>query len=42
MSRRIVKTYEEACRAVEQLGILPLSGFIPAHPSLESITEPAA
>jgi len=38
----IVKTYGEACRAVEQLGILPLSGFIPAHPSLDSITEPAA
>ncbi len=42
MSHLFVKTYGEASRAVEQLGILPLSGFIPAHPSLDSITEPAA
>jgi len=42
VSHLIVKTYVEASRAVEQLGILPLSGFIPAHPSLDSITEPAA
>ena len=42
MSHPIVKTYEEASRAVEQLGILPLSRGIPDHPSLDSITEPAA
>lgn len=42
MSHLIVKTYAEACKVVEQLGILPLSGWIPGHPSLESITEPAA
>ncbi len=42
MSHSIVKTYEEASQVVEQLGILPLSGFIPDHPSLDSITEPAA
>lgn len=42
MTHRIVKTYEEASRAVEQLGILPLSAWIPDHPSLDSITEPAA
>ncbi len=42
MSHLIVKTYGEASRAVEQLGILPLSGFIPDHPSLDSLTEPAA
>ena len=42
MSHLIVKTYGEACRAVEQLGVLPLSGFIPDHPSLDSITEPTA
>jgi len=42
VSHLFVKTYVEASRAVEQLGILPLSGFIPAHPSLDSITEPAA
>jgi len=38
----IVKTYEEASKALEQLGILPLSGFIPSHPSLDSITDPSA
>ncbi len=42
MSHPIVKTYEEASRAVEQLGILPLSKGIPKHPSLDSMTEPAA
>src|SRR5882672_536735 len=42
MSHLIVKTYEEASRVVEHLGLLPLSGFIPNHPSLDSITEPAA
>ena len=42
MSYPIVKTYEEASRAIEHLGILPLSRSIPAHPSLDSITEPAA
>jgi hypothetical protein len=42
MSHLIVKTYEEASKTVEQLGLLPLSGFIPGHPSLDSITEPAA
>ena len=42
MSHPIVKTYGEACRVVEELGILPLSGFIPDHPSLDSITEPTA
>ena len=42
MSHPIVKTYGEACRVVEELGILPLSRFIPDHPSLDSITEPTA
>lgn len=42
MAHLIVKTYEEASRAVEQLGILPLSKGIPDHPSLDLITEPAA
>src|SRR5215472_17619589 len=42
MSHLIVKTYEEASRAVEQLGILPLSSFIPDHPSLDSITHDSA
>ena len=35
-------TYEEACEVVEHLGILPLSSFIPGHPSLASITLPEA
>lgn len=42
MRRQIVLTYEEACHVVADLGILPLSSFIPDHPSLESITEPAS
>lgn len=42
MSHLIVKTYAEASEAVERLGILPLSGFIPEHPSLDSMTEPQA
>lgn len=42
MLSRTVTTYEEASQAIEYLGILPLSGFIPGHPSLESLTEPAA
>lgn len=42
MSHSIVTTYEEAGQAIEQLGILPLSNFIPDHPSLEAITQPAA
>jgi hypothetical protein len=39
---QIVKTYEEACQAVHHWGILPLSSFIPDHPSLEAITYPGA
>jgi hypothetical protein len=35
----IVNTFEEACDAVEELGILPLSSFILDHPSLVSITR---
>lgn len=42
LSHPIVNTYEEACHSVEQLGILPLSSFIPDHPSLDSITLPSA
>lgn len=37
-----VETYEEACQAIGQWGIVPLSSFIPEHPSLESLTQPAA
>lgn len=42
MSHPIVSTYEEACHEVEHLGIVPLSSFIPDHPSLVSITQDAA
>jgi hypothetical protein len=31
--------YEEAAAVVKEFGILPLSSFIPDHPSLESVTE---
>jgi hypothetical protein len=34
-----VYTFEEACDVVGRLGILPLSSFIPDHPSLVSITQ---
>src|SRR5215469_17723621 len=42
LSHPIVNTYEEACDVLEHLGILPLSSFIPGHPSLVSITRDAA
>ncbi len=42
MSHPIVSTYEEACHVIEHLGIVPLSSFIPDHPSLVSITQDAA
>lgn len=42
MSHPIAITYEEAGEVVEHLGILPLSTFIPGHPSLASITRPNA
>lgn len=34
----LVQSYEEAVEAIRTVGILPLSSFIPEHPSLESIT----
>lgn len=42
MAHHPVHTYEEACQVVADLGILPLSSFIPDHPSLDSMTLPAA
>ena len=39
MSYPIVNTFEGACDVVENLGILPLSSFIPNHPSLVSLTR---
>src|SRR5260370_20817365 len=42
LSHPIVNTYEEACDVVEHLGIVPLSSFIPDHPSLVSITQDSA
>lgn len=37
-----IQTYEEACQAIAQWGILPFSSFIPDHPSLEALTLPEA
>jgi hypothetical protein len=37
-----IETYEDVCQLVAQLGILPLSGFIPEHPSLDAVTRPEA
>ncbi|MCH1624184.1 AlkZ-related protein [Ferdinandcohnia quinoae] len=34
-----VKTYEEAVKVIEEIGLLPLAPLIPAFPSLNSITE---
>ena len=42
MSHLIVNTFEEACEVVADMGILPLSSFIPDHPSLVSITQDEA
>jgi len=42
MTHPLVTTYEEACHVVKDLGILPLSSFIPDHPSLDTITPPDA
>ncbi len=42
LSHPIVNTYEEACHVIEHLGVVPLSSFIPGHPSLVSITQEAA
>jgi len=35
-----VKTYEEAIKVIEEIGLLPLSNLIPDYPSLNSITAP--
>lgn len=32
--------YEDVTKLVKEIGILPLSSFIPEHPSLESLTVP--
>lgn len=37
-----IQTYEEACQAIAHWGLVPLSSFIPAHPSLEALTLPRA
>jgi hypothetical protein len=42
LSHPMVTTYQEACDVIADLGIVPLSSFIPGHPSLVSITPPAA
>ncbi|HEY6542918.1 MAG TPA: hypothetical protein VIZ18_18385 [Ktedonobacteraceae bacterium] len=42
MSHPMAITFAEAAEVIEHLGILPLSSFIPDHPSLASITRPDA
>lgn len=42
MSLEIVQAFEAAGFVIQEQGILPLSSFIPDHPSLESITAPAS
>ncbi len=38
----VVESYEDACLALDRWGMLPLSSFIPDHPSLEALTRPEA
>jgi hypothetical protein len=38
LTTTLATTYEEACDLIRRIGILPLSSFIPDHPSLESVT----
>jgi hypothetical protein len=40
MSLEIVATFEAAGSVIQEQGIIPLSSFIPEHPSMESITAP--
>jgi hypothetical protein len=42
LSHLIAITFAEAGEVIEHFGILPLSSFIPGHPSLVSITPPDA
>jgi hypothetical protein len=35
-----IKTYEEAIKVIEEIGILPLAPLLPDYPSLNSITSP--
>ncbi|MBL0389073.1 hypothetical protein JJB07_20990 [Tumebacillus sp. ITR2] len=39
MGTTVVDTYEQACDKIREIGILPMSSFIPEHPSLESSTH---
>jgi hypothetical protein len=40
--RSRIETYEEGCQAITQWGMVPLSSWIPQHPSLEALTRPEA
>jgi hypothetical protein len=42
MSYEIVQSFEAAGVVIQKQGILPLSSFIPDHPSLEAITAPTS
>ncbi|MDQ0268514.1 AlkZ-related protein [Cytobacillus purgationiresistens] len=39
MEYKIIKTYEEAVKVIEEVGLLPLSPLIPHYPSLNTITS---
>jgi hypothetical protein len=36
---RDLSTYEDACSLIQEWGLVPLSGGIPAHPSIDSCTK---
>ena len=38
----LITTYEEAAELIRRVGILPLSSFVPEHPSLEGVTRKEA
>lgn len=42
MPDTLIDMYEEACELIDRWGIIPLSAFIPEHPSLEAVTRPEA
>lgn len=35
----IITNYKDACKYIQEIGIFPLTSFIPDHPSLDSITS---
>lgn len=41
MREYLINTYQEAIEVIKEVGILPLAGLVPNHPSLASITPEA-